>query len=90
MAKTTDVLHVLNERNNADDRGSKSENFSIDENSCGCRSELSSMRSGSCISCVGLKMPPQLNKRRKGHKKDLNFSDQQKASCCKKKMANFF
>ena len=78
MAKTTDVLHVLNEKNDANDRDSKSETLSIDENSCDCRTKLSSMKSGPCINCMGSKMSPQLNKKRKKHKKNLNFSNQKK------------
>ena len=85
MAKTIDVLHVLDERNTADDRDSKSGNFSIDGGLCDCRSELFSMRSDPCISCMESKMPPQLNKKRKGHKKNLNSSYHQEASFCKKK-----
>ena len=86
MAKATDVLHVLGERNNADDRDSKSESFSIDENPCDCRSKLSSMRSDPCISCMKSKMPPQLNKKREKHKRNLNPSNQRiKISHCKKK-----
>ena len=90
MAKAIDVLHVLNEKNNADDRGSKSKNVSIDEGPCGCRSKLSSMRPDSCISCMRSKMFSKLNKKRKKHKKNLNSSNQQKISCCKKKNGEFF
>ena len=69
MAKTIDVLHVLDEKSDANDRDSKSETFSIDESSCDCKTELFSMKSDPCISCMRSKMPPQLNKKRKGHKK---------------------
>ena len=90
MAKTIDVLHVLNERNNADDRDSKSKNVSIDEDSCDCKSKLSPMRSDSCINCMGSKMPPQLNKKRKGHKKNLNPSNQRKKANYRKKKGDIF
>ena len=90
MAKAIDVLHVLNEKNNANDRDSKSENFSIDESPCDCRSKLFSMRPGPCISCMRSKMSPQLNRKRREHKKNLNFSNQQKASYRRKKKAILF
>ena len=91
MAKATGVLHVLGERNNADDRGSKSGSVPIGGGPCGCKSELSPVRPGSCISCMGSKMPPQLNKRRGGHKKKLNLSDQRKKiSYRKKKKIDYF
>ena len=69
MAKTIDVLHVLNEKSDADDRDSKSKTLSIDENSCDCKTKLFSMKSDPCINCMESKMPSQLNKKRKNIKK---------------------
>ena len=62
MTKTINVLHVLSEKNDANDRDSKSKTFSIDENSCDCKTKLFSMKLDPCINCMESKMSSQLNK----------------------------